>query len=100
MPGRGSAIFLHQQSGGATAGCVSLSGGDLVAVLRWLSPAGGVGIPQPQQSLMLRAVTRASTAQQLGAAEANTVPRVGYLVYRVERRLRARTTTLRTWCRR
>ena len=39
---------------------------------------------------MLRAVTRAATAQHLGAAEATTVPRVGYLVYRVERRLRAR----------
>jgi L,D-peptidoglycan transpeptidase YkuD (ErfK/YbiS/YcfS/YnhG family) len=37
-PGRGSAIFLHEQSGGATAGCVSLSGADLVAVLRWLTP--------------------------------------------------------------
>jgi len=33
---------------------------------------------------------RTATAQQLGAAEATTVPRVGYLVYRVERRLRAR----------
>ena len=32
---------------------------------------------------------RAATAQ-LGSAEAKTVPRVGYLVYRVERRLRAR----------
>src|SRR5579884_2632984 len=39
---------------------------------------------------MLRAMTRAATAQQLGAAEAKSVPRVGYLVYRVERRLRAR----------
>ena len=38
---------------------------------------------------MLRAVTRAATAE-LGSAEAKTVPRVGYLVYRVERRVRAR----------
>jgi DNA-binding MarR family transcriptional regulator len=38
---------------------------------------------------MLRAVTRAATAP-LGSAEVKTVPRVGYLVYRVERRLRAR----------
>jgi DNA-binding MarR family transcriptional regulator len=38
---------------------------------------------------MLRGVTRAATAQ-VGSAEANAVPRVGYLVYRVERRLRAR----------
>src|SRR5437660_5444120 len=39
---------------------------------------------------MLQAVTPAATAQHLGAVEATTVPRVGYLVYRVERRLRAR----------
>jgi DNA-binding MarR family transcriptional regulator len=38
---------------------------------------------------MLRAVTRAATAQ-VGSADVNSVPRVGYLVYRVERRLRAR----------
>ena len=38
---------------------------------------------------MLQAVTRAATAE-LGSTEAKTVPRVGYLVYRVERRLRAR----------
>ena len=34
-------------------------------------------------------MTPAATAQ-LGSAEKKTVPRVGYLVYRVERRLRAR----------
>jgi DNA-binding MarR family transcriptional regulator len=39
---------------------------------------------------MLGSVTRTATASQLGAAEPKTVPRVGYLVYRVERRLRAR----------
>ena len=39
---------------------------------------------------MLRAMSPAATVQQLGKAEENTVPRVGYLVYRVERRLRAR----------
>lgn len=38
---------------------------------------------------MLRTVTRAVTAP-LGSAEVKTLPRVGYLVYRVERRLRAR----------
>jgi L,D-peptidoglycan transpeptidase YkuD (ErfK/YbiS/YcfS/YnhG family) len=36
--GRGSGIFLHQQTGGPTAGCVSLRPTDLVAVLRWLRP--------------------------------------------------------------
>ncbi|HET6867114.1 MAG TPA: MarR family transcriptional regulator [Solirubrobacteraceae bacterium] len=35
-------------------------------------------------------MTPAATVQQLGTAEEKTVPRVGYLVYRVERRLRAR----------
>lgn len=39
---------------------------------------------------MLRAMTPAATVQQFGKAEETTVPRVGYLVYRVERRLRAR----------
>jgi hypothetical protein len=29
---------LHQQTGGPTAGCVSLNPADLVAVLRWLRP--------------------------------------------------------------
>jgi DNA-binding MarR family transcriptional regulator len=41
------------------------------------------------QSLMLRGVTRAAAAE-LASEEAKSVPRVGYLVYRVERRLRAR----------
>jgi L,D-peptidoglycan transpeptidase YkuD (ErfK/YbiS/YcfS/YnhG family) len=36
--GRGSGIFLHQQTGGPTAGCVSLRPTDLVAVLRWIRP--------------------------------------------------------------
>lgn len=39
-PGKGSAIFLHRSgSGGPTLGCVSMSGTDLVKVLRWLNPA-------------------------------------------------------------
>ncbi|MEV4515674.1 L,D-transpeptidase family protein [Dactylosporangium sp. NPDC049525] len=38
-PGRGSGIFLHQATAGATLGCVSLPQGDLVALLRWLNPA-------------------------------------------------------------
>jgi L,D-peptidoglycan transpeptidase YkuD (ErfK/YbiS/YcfS/YnhG family) len=36
--GRGSGIFLHQETGGPTAGCVALRPADLVAVLRWLRP--------------------------------------------------------------
>jgi uncharacterized protein (DUF1810 family)/L,D-peptidoglycan transpeptidase YkuD (ErfK/YbiS/YcfS/YnhG family) len=37
-PGRGSAIFLHAGTGGATAGCVSLPVSELLKVLRWLTP--------------------------------------------------------------
>jgi L,D-peptidoglycan transpeptidase YkuD (ErfK/YbiS/YcfS/YnhG family) len=39
IPGRGSAIFVHVGTGSATAGCVSLPAGELLEVLRWLSPA-------------------------------------------------------------
>jgi L,D-peptidoglycan transpeptidase YkuD (ErfK/YbiS/YcfS/YnhG family) len=38
VAGRGSGIFLHAQTGRATNGCISLRRGDLVRVLRWLSP--------------------------------------------------------------
>jgi L,D-peptidoglycan transpeptidase YkuD (ErfK/YbiS/YcfS/YnhG family) len=36
---RGSAIFLHINGKGSTAGCVSIARADLLAVLRWLDPA-------------------------------------------------------------
>jgi L,D-peptidoglycan transpeptidase YkuD (ErfK/YbiS/YcfS/YnhG family) len=39
VPGRGSAIFLHVNGTGATAGCVSLPEAELVQTLRWLRPA-------------------------------------------------------------
>ena len=39
VPGRGSGIFLHAQTGGPTIGCVSLRRTELQAVLRWLRPA-------------------------------------------------------------
>ena len=39
VPGRGSGIFLHAQTGGPTIGCVSLRKDELRAVLRWLRPA-------------------------------------------------------------
>jgi L,D-peptidoglycan transpeptidase YkuD (ErfK/YbiS/YcfS/YnhG family) len=38
VPGRGSGIFLHAQTGRSTNGCVSLPADRLVAVLRWLDP--------------------------------------------------------------
>jgi L,D-peptidoglycan transpeptidase YkuD (ErfK/YbiS/YcfS/YnhG family) len=34
-PGRGSAIFLHVDHGGGTAGCVSVPTSNLVSILRW-----------------------------------------------------------------
>jgi L,D-peptidoglycan transpeptidase YkuD (ErfK/YbiS/YcfS/YnhG family) len=37
-PGLGSAIFLHESTGGPTAGCVSLPAEQLLQVLRWLDP--------------------------------------------------------------
>ncbi len=36
--GRGSGIFLHEQTGGPTAGCVSLGQANLLSVLRWMRP--------------------------------------------------------------
>jgi L,D-peptidoglycan transpeptidase YkuD (ErfK/YbiS/YcfS/YnhG family) len=38
VPGRGSGVFLHAQTGGPTSGCVSLRRSHLVRVLRWLRP--------------------------------------------------------------
>jgi L,D-peptidoglycan transpeptidase YkuD (ErfK/YbiS/YcfS/YnhG family) len=38
VSGRGSAIFLHVNGAGATAGCVSLPEARLVRLLRWLRP--------------------------------------------------------------
>jgi L,D-peptidoglycan transpeptidase YkuD (ErfK/YbiS/YcfS/YnhG family) len=39
VPGRGSGIFLHAQTGGPTIGCISLPKEQLRAVLQWLRPA-------------------------------------------------------------
>lgn len=38
VPGRGSAIFIHADVGGPTAGCVSLPLRELDELLRWLEP--------------------------------------------------------------
>jgi L,D-peptidoglycan transpeptidase YkuD (ErfK/YbiS/YcfS/YnhG family) len=43
-PGLGSAIFLHLDSGGATAGCVSVSESALLALLRWSRPNAVIAI--------------------------------------------------------
>ncbi len=39
VPGRGSAIFLHDDWGHATHGCVTIAAPQLETVLRWLRPA-------------------------------------------------------------
>ncbi len=44
IPGRGSAIFLHDDTGHATNGCVSLPRADLLHTLRWLRPGARIAI--------------------------------------------------------
>jgi L,D-peptidoglycan transpeptidase YkuD (ErfK/YbiS/YcfS/YnhG family) len=44
VPGRGSGIFLHAQTGGPTNGCISLRRAALVRVLRWLRPSAAPSI--------------------------------------------------------
>jgi L,D-peptidoglycan transpeptidase YkuD (ErfK/YbiS/YcfS/YnhG family) len=39
VAGRGSAIFLHINGTGSTAGCVSVTRANMIKVLRWLDPA-------------------------------------------------------------
>jgi L,D-peptidoglycan transpeptidase YkuD (ErfK/YbiS/YcfS/YnhG family) len=39
VPGAGSAIFIHADTGGPTAGCVSVPLAELDTLLRWLQPA-------------------------------------------------------------
>jgi L,D-peptidoglycan transpeptidase YkuD (ErfK/YbiS/YcfS/YnhG family) len=44
IPGAGSAIFLHVDTGSPTAGCVSIPAGELTALLDWLSPTASPAI--------------------------------------------------------
>jgi len=44
VPGRGSGIFLHDDTGSATNGCVSLPRPELLRVLRWLRPGATIAI--------------------------------------------------------
>ena len=43
-PGRGSAIFLHVDTGRATAGCVSIKQKSLLKILRWEKPGAVMSI--------------------------------------------------------
>jgi L,D-peptidoglycan transpeptidase YkuD (ErfK/YbiS/YcfS/YnhG family) len=38
VPYAGSAIFIHDDLGGGTNGCISLPSSELIAMLRWLQP--------------------------------------------------------------
>jgi L,D-peptidoglycan transpeptidase YkuD (ErfK/YbiS/YcfS/YnhG family) len=49
VPGRGSGIFLHAQTGGPTQGCISLRRSALLRVLRWLDAAAA-----PQIAIRVR----------------------------------------------
>jgi L,D-peptidoglycan transpeptidase YkuD (ErfK/YbiS/YcfS/YnhG family) len=40
VPGRGSGIFLHAETGGPTNGCIGVRRERLRQVLRWLRPGG------------------------------------------------------------
>jgi L,D-peptidoglycan transpeptidase YkuD (ErfK/YbiS/YcfS/YnhG family) len=42
--GAGSAFFLHVSNSAATAGCVAIDKGSLVALMRWLAPAASPAI--------------------------------------------------------
>jgi L,D-peptidoglycan transpeptidase YkuD (ErfK/YbiS/YcfS/YnhG family) len=44
VPGLGSAIFLHDDTGRPTNGCVSLARGELLSVLRRLRPGASISI--------------------------------------------------------
>jgi L,D-peptidoglycan transpeptidase YkuD (ErfK/YbiS/YcfS/YnhG family) len=44
VPGLGSAIFLHDDKGSATNGCISLPRPELLKVLRWLWPGATISI--------------------------------------------------------
>jgi L,D-peptidoglycan transpeptidase YkuD (ErfK/YbiS/YcfS/YnhG family) len=51
----GSAIFLHINGAGSTAGCVSLARADLLSVLTWLDPAQKPRIVMAPLTYMFRA---------------------------------------------
>lgn len=50
-PGAGSAIFLHCSTGGATAGCISVSLSDMICILKMLQDDTLIGIYQNKSSL-------------------------------------------------
>lgn len=51
IPGAGSAIFLHCSTGGATAGCISVSQSDMIRILKMIQGDTLIGIYQNKNSL-------------------------------------------------
>jgi len=49
--GIGSGIFLHESTGGSTAGCVSLPENELLTTLRWIDPGSTRIIMGPESEL-------------------------------------------------
>ncbi len=49
--GIGSGIFLHESTGGSTAGCVSLPEDELLAALRWIDPGSTRIVMGPESEL-------------------------------------------------
>ena len=50
-PGAGSAIFQHCSTGGATAGCISVSSSDMIRILKMIQGDTLIGIYQNKSSL-------------------------------------------------
>jgi len=49
--GIGSGIFLHESTGGSTAGCVSLPENELLKTLRWIDPGSTRIVMGPESEL-------------------------------------------------
>jgi len=53
VQGAGSGIFLHVGTGGATAGCISLSTQNVLNVMRWLNPTAHPQVAEGPSSVIL-----------------------------------------------
>lgn len=51
LPGKGSAIFLHNSTGGYTAGCISIPENTLVSILKKLKPTAKIVIAKDANSI-------------------------------------------------
>jgi len=53
VQGAGSGIFLHVGTGGATAGCISLTTQNVLNVMRWLNPNAHPLVAEGPSSVIL-----------------------------------------------